>query len=115
MNQQQLQQAFIQSILVMLYQATYRTFWQLDRATEDEDVTTAWLERPGATINTMIATEVYLSSSLKFIKRKEALKRQLQKDQEILLSAWPADQRTRISVIYRSRFGTMTVVIYRIL
>ena len=64
----------------MLFQAPYRTFWQLDRAAEDKDITTALLERPGATISSMIATELYLSSIEDFIKKKEALERKLEED-----------------------------------
>ena len=103
MNQYQHQQTFVQSILVMMFQESYRTFWLLDRAAEDKDVTTALLERPGATISSMIATESYLSSIEDFIKKKEALGRKLEEDQEILLGAWPADQRTRVSAICRNR------------
>ena len=75
MNQHHHQLAFIQSILVMLFQEAYRTFCSiLDRAAEDMTATTVLLERPGATMSSMLATEAYLANIRGFIKKKKPLK-----------------------------------------
>ena len=74
MNQHHHQLAFIQSIVVMLFQEAYRTFWQLDRAAEDMAATTVLLERPGATMSSMLATEAYRANIRGFIKKKKPLK-----------------------------------------
>ena len=87
----------------MLFQEAYRTFWQLDRAAEDMATATDLLERPGATMSSMLATEAYLANIRWFIKKKKALERKLEEDQQILLGAWPADQRTQVSAICRNR------------
>ena len=63
---------------------------------------TSRLERPGTTMSDQIATEAYLCSIEKIIRRNTALEAHLKMDQEILLGAWPANQRTRISAICKT-------------